>query len=327
MSHYYLLYGLAVESDLSVVGAPTARGGSDWQPQVVVRVGRPFEPLSWDAATSFFTWPEVGPNGKPSFVIHYLARRGWYRWTHCDDIVFYVHESGREVWVHWPAGESAQSVVFYLVGPILGFVLRLQDSIALHGSAVSLNGQAVAILGNSGAGKSTLAAALSKRGHGVFTDDLVLLQAHNDHFLVVPGYSRIRLWPDSAKALCGNADHLHRLVDSSVLWPDWDKRALELSVETGQFEDIPRPLTAVFILGPRTDSPPYVENLTGPQGVIELVRHIYQGYLSDIVRKAKELDVLARLADWISVKRLYLNYDFRQLGKACDLLLDELGKE
>lgn len=321
MSHYYLLYGLALESDLLIAGAPTAR--NDWQPRVVVRVGRPFEAFSWHGATTFFTWPEAGPNSRSSFIVRYLARCGWYQWTYCDDIEFFIHELGREVWVNWPSGESAQSAAFYLVGPILGFVLRLRGAIALHGSTIALNGRAVVILGDSGAGKSTLAAALMKRGCAVLTDDLAPLQLRDGHFDVIPGYSRLRLWPDSAEAICGDSRHLDRLVDRSTFWPDWDKRALELSVTSGEFEVVPKPLSTIFILGPGTDVAPRVESLSGSQSVIELVRHIYQGYLSDAARRVNELDVLTRLAGQISVKRLHLSNDIQQLDRACDLVLKE----
>lgn len=294
-----------------------------WQPRVVIKIGRPLKPCLRNIATPLFVWPELGPNGRPFFVIDYLAKYGWYRWTYCDGIEFFIHESGREVWVNWPSGESAQSAAFYLVGPILGFVLRLRGAIALHGSTIALNGRAVVILGDSGAGKSTLAAALMKRGCAVLTDDLAPLQLRDDHFDVIPGYSRLRLWPDSAEAICRGLRHLDRLVDRSTFWPDWDKRALDLSVTSGEFEVAPKPLSTIFILGPRTDVAPRVESLSGSQSVIELVRHIYQGYLSDAARRVNELDVLTQLAGQISVKRLHLSNDIHQLDSACDLVLDE----
>ena len=71
--------------------------------------------------------------------------------------------------------------------------------------------------------KSTLAAALATRGCAVISDDVVALSRIADEYVVHPGPPRIRLWPDSVRALYGSTDALPRLT------PAWDKRFLDLT--------------------------------------------------------------------------------------------------
>jgi hypothetical protein len=60
----------------------------------------------------------------------------------------------------------------------------------LHGGAVSIRGQAVAMVGHSGAGKSTLTTALTLRGHAYVADEVVAVR---DDFTVAPFHRPIGL--------------------------------------------------------------------------------------------------------------------------------------
>jgi hypothetical protein len=81
-------------------------------------------------------------------------------------------------------------------------VLQQRGRLALHASAVALDGAAVLFCGRSGAGKSTLAAALSQRGYAVVADDVAAITIgeggvpliHRDH-------RDLKLWRDAAQGL------------------------------------------------------------------------------------------------------------------------------
>ena len=69
----------------------------------------------------------------------------------------------------------------------------LNSRVVLHGSAVVIDGVAVAIIGPSGAGKSTTAAALLRRGAGLLSDDVVVIDDANGRIMALPTESHLRL--------------------------------------------------------------------------------------------------------------------------------------
>lgn len=69
----------------------------------------------------------------------------------------------------------------------------LNGRVVLHGSAVVIDGVAVATIGPSGAGKSTTAAALLRHGAGLLSDDVVVIDDANGRLMALPTESRLRL--------------------------------------------------------------------------------------------------------------------------------------
>tara|TARA_B100001175_G_scaffold316605_1_gene330976 strand:+ start:3778 stop:4641 length:864 start_codon:yes stop_codon:yes gene_type:complete len=69
-----------------------------------------------------------------------------------------------------------------LIGLPLGYALRKKGFMVMHGSSVSMNGQAVCIVGSSGLGKSTLALSLVEKGFKFLTEDLCVIKDGIIHF-------------------------------------------------------------------------------------------------------------------------------------------------
>nr|WP_243864402.1 aldolase [Paenibacillus castaneae] len=90
----------------------------------------------------------------------------------------------------------------YILGTCMGVVLMQRSIYPLHGSAVVINGNAYAIVGESGAGKSTLASAFTNRGYQLVTDDIVALTFTPSEELpiVTPSYPQQKLWQQSLDA-------------------------------------------------------------------------------------------------------------------------------
>src|SRR5262249_22183040 len=150
---------------------------------------------------------------------------------------------------------TLEDTATYLLGPVLGFILRLRGVTCLHASAVAICDQAIAILGPAGAGKSTTAASFARAGYKVLTDDIVALDERGDAFLVQPAYPRVRLWSESVNALFGTEDAL------PLLTPTWDKRYLDLQANISCFQEHPLPLAAIYLLDKRSSDPaaPFIE--------------------------------------------------------------------
>ena len=143
--------------------------------------------------------------------------------TYWDGMKFWLNPEGSAVWAKWPETSSLEDAATFLLGPVLGFLLRLRGITCLHASAVVLDGRAVAFVGDAGAGKSTTAAAFARRGHPVLSDDVVALVEREGAFHVLPAYGYLSLWADSVTMLYGPEKKLPSFSSN------WDKRMLSFA--------------------------------------------------------------------------------------------------
>ena len=164
----------------------------------------------------------VDEGGEPVLRVWQKADGEIYRFYYSDATDFFVDRGGRRVWVRWADPNTLEDIATYLLGPILGFVLRLRGIVSLHASAVVVGGAAIALAGTAGVGKSTTAAAFAQRGYQVLSDDISALHPAGDDFLVQSDCPLLRLWPESSEMLCGSRDALPRLSLT------WDKRFMDL---------------------------------------------------------------------------------------------------
>lgn len=219
-----------------------------------------------------------------------------------DGARFAVERHGHEVWADWPEDYTLEDTCTYLVGPVMGFVLRLRGTLCLHASAVAIGDRAIAVVGPPGAGKSTTAAAFACLGFPVLSDDIVALAERNGQFLVQPGYPRVNLWPDSVCKLFGSENALPRIT------PTWNKHYLPLSENGHRFAASPLPLGATYVLdGQGGDlSAPIVEEVSGEKAFMALVANTYGNYLLDQNMRRTEFDVLSRAVPVIPIRRIRL---------------------
>ena len=213
---------------------------------------------------------------------------------------FFVDRQGRAVWATWPDSLTLEDAAIYLLGPVLGLVLRLADITCLHASAVTVGDRAIAFVGPPNAGKSTTAAAFARMDHPVLTDDIVALAPNRDEIpRVLPAYPHLRLWPDSVALLYGSEEALPRLT------PTWDKRALDLTQNGYRFEQRTLPLAAIYVLAGRSpDAEPSIQELRGRECLLTLLANTYVGYLLDAAMRAQEFEALGQLVRSVPVRRV-----------------------
>jgi hypothetical protein len=229
-----------------------------------------------------------------------LPGREYFGFFYGDGARFAVGRRGHEVCADWPEDYSLEDACTYLLGPVMGFVLRLRGTVCLHASAVDVDGRAIALVGLPGAGKSTTAAAFASAGSPVLSDDIVALADQGTQFLVQPGYPRVNLWPDSVRRLFGAEDALPRIT------PTWQKRYLPLGQNGQHFALSPLPLGAIYILDSRESSltDPIIEGVPGKEAFMALVANTYVNYLLDQDMRRTEFDVLGRVVSEIPVRRV-----------------------
>ena len=140
----------------------------------------------------FYISPYRDVNGDPTVVAARLRASGAVRMSYCDGTVVVINSGASRIWVIAPAGHSTEDTAPYLLGPIMGTVLRMRGVTCLHGSAVAIDNHAIALIGASGAGKSTTAAAFARLGYSVLSDDVLALTDCASRFLLRPAYPRVR---------------------------------------------------------------------------------------------------------------------------------------
>jgi hypothetical protein len=221
---------------------------------------------------------------------------GRYRMRFADGTACLVAADGSEVAAVPGPGATRDDLAVYLSGPVMGFVLRLRGRIALHASAVAIQGEAVLFAGESGAGKSTLAALLALQGWPVITEDIAVLDLGGRRPAVLPGHPNVGLWPDMVEPLFGAADALPPLAEG------WAKRGFDL-LRAGRFSTRPLPLARVYLLADdRCASGPCVRDVPSAAAMMRLLAHVYGNLILHDRLRVAELDAVHALIASVPVR-------------------------
>jgi hypothetical protein len=242
--------------------------------------------------------------------------------TYSDGTQFWLDRKGTAIWAAWSERSSLENAVSYLLGPVLGLVLRLRGIVCLHASAVAFDDSCVAFVGSAGAGKSTTAAAFARQGYGIVSDDIVGLVERHGSFYVLPAYPHLCLWPESVDMLYGSPDALPLLVH------DWEKRQLALGENGTRFEERTLPLKAIYILGARRpDTDPSVTDVADREALLTLVANTYATNLIDRTMRGEEFDLLSRLISSVLVRAVHPSDDPGRIGDLCRLIHSDFGTQ
>jgi hypothetical protein len=267
--------------------------------------------------------PYLDQQGEPVLKAWKLMGGSFFRLRYSDGSEFVINHDGTQIWCTWPESLTIDDAAVYLLGPILGFVLRLRGTVCLHASAISIGDYAIALVGPAGSGKSTTAAALAKSGFPVMSDDVLALSDQGCTFMVQPSYPHLRLWPASVNILYGKPDALPRLVPGGS---SWDKRYLDLTEKDYRFQQNPLPLAAIYLLSERAENPtaPLIESVQAGAGLISLITNTYANHLLDPPMRAQEFKFLNRVISHIPLRRVTPHADPFYLSKLCGVILDDL---
>jgi hypothetical protein len=298
-AYNYTAYGLLLSSNQPIAGLLPS--SSIALPDVQIKLGSlPRRHSSNSELTKRYASSYPGETGEPDLQIWDVDDGEFLHAVYSDGVEFWLDRDLATLWAQWPDASSLENTLSYLVGPILGLLLRLRGIVCLHASAVSIKDRAVAFVGCEGAGKSTTAAAFARRGYPVLSDDIVALVECGREFQMLPAYPRVNLWPDSVKLLYGSSDALPQIM------PDWDKRCLKLGEAEGtKFEERPLPLGAIYVLGGAAGaSGEGVEIISQKTALMMLVENTYATNFLDAKQRAKEFEVLSRVVATVPVRKI-----------------------
>ena len=191
----------------------------------------------------------------------------------------------------WPApGVTSVTVEHLHLNQVLPLAMSRQGKLVMHGSAVDVDGQGLAFVGESGRGKSTLAASFATGGCRFLTDDGLHLEWVGDECRINPSHPSIRLWDDSQKALTSEG-----VAKAPSL--DFTAKARLLAGPEIAFCDESRPLRGVYFLGLGTAPSLTIERILPAAALIELAKNSFLLDIDEQAMLALHFDELCRLAN------------------------------
>jgi hypothetical protein len=192
---------------------------------------------------------------------------------------------------------------------------------SLHGSAVAIDGAAIAFVADSGTGKSTLAAALVAAGAYLASDDLVAAEVCADGTVLVrPGVPQLRLRDDAVghvarPALAHDVDEFRAADGKRVLTGLPAERVQRASL----------PLRAIYVLtrgSAAQASAAERERIGVTAAALALVRHAKLAPLLGGDELPVVLDRTAELARRVPIYSLRLARDITRLGEGVEQILE-----
>lgn len=318
MNFEYIAYGLFLQSDIELPGLRQAVSKTSSNRVFLTTKQKPAWVLGAASLPSevIHSIPAEPECSDPVFLVQKYGDEGFYALSYGDGAKFFVDSAGSELWGECPPPLTVEDLATYLVGPVLGFVLRRRGVTSLHASALSFTDMAVAISGPATAGKSTTAAALALRGVPALCEDITALSERQGEFYVQPGYPRVCLWPDAVGKLYGSEDALPNLT------PTWEKKFLALDGDRARFQPEPKRLGAIYLLGSRVDeeTAPRISAISPREALLDLVQNTYMNVLLTREQRAEEFELLSRLVNRVPCKKVIPHTDAARIGKLCELI-------
>jgi hypothetical protein len=185
--HRYAVHGYLVASDIALA---TAKGNTDATPDLVLCRGG-----SRPVPRAVCEGHELARLEDERQQVYYsmTRRAGQLRLRFGGTCEFDADACLTNVTHHVDPGADEGLVAVLASGTLLAVRLVLDGKLALHASAVGVNGRAVAFVGASGMGKSTLAALLCTAGGLLLTDDVLHVSDPGSSPVAWPGSAECRL--------------------------------------------------------------------------------------------------------------------------------------
>jgi hypothetical protein len=323
---YYRAFGLSLAANRQIPGLVRLSAGrapvERTDLQICFESVPPWlESILASPQTLRYVSPYRDDDGQPVLVVSLLAGGAFYRFHYTEGIDYVLSQDGSRLWIRWPETVAESDIFSYLLGPVMGFVLRVRGIVCLHASAVVINGRAVVFVGDIGAGKSTTAMAMGQLGYPIISDDIVPICEKAGVTYAHPGYPRMRLRQPSLSML----SDLNRDLPPLPKAEGEGRLHFELSSGGYQFQSDPLPIGALYLLAERNADPhaPRVGPVSPLDGIMGIVANTYVTRFLDASMRAKELQQLSQLVNQVTVRRLYPHLEGSRLAMLCKVILED----
>ncbi len=233
-----------------------------------------------------------------------------------------ISADGRRIACRPHTATSLETFNTHLLALVLSFALLKQGREHIHCTAVVVDGGVVGLLGDSGYGKSCLAAAFLQAGYPLLTDDLLVLKENGRGFLAFPGLSKIKLFPEVARALLGEGVTgipMNRLTPKLII-----------PLRPEQFFSQALPLKALFVLRPATgrsrSKKVTIRTLNQRRAFLALIENTFNAVITAPDRLKRQFALADRLTAVIPIKSLSYPRDLAVLPEVVKAIRSTLSK-
>lgn len=293
----YLAYGLRISCDRLIPGlAPV----DNQQPDIHFHFTSKPVPNPHGEGAGEAIWYESylrDGNAQPLLKIWKNSLENSFRIEYSHGLAFEVNSTLSVVNVSGAEQISDSEFSSFLLGPVLGILLRVKGMTCLHASAVALRDRSMVFAGVEGSGKSTAAAIFAKQGHAVLADDIAVLDCSDGVFSVRPGCPILNLLSDSA-------NWLHGVARASTPDIEVEKQRIVLDGSDLRFQDEGLSLGAVFILDAAPDQSEPLKRLSPQEALVGLAAETYANRMLDTEMRAAEFLALGALVKSVPVFRV-----------------------
>jgi hypothetical protein len=330
LSWFYRAYGLSLAANrqipnlLAVSSADAPRERIDlqiwfnWLPPWLMEVlGSP--------RTIRYVSRYLNDAGQPVLTVWLVGGGAYYLFRYAEGIDYILSRDGARLWIRASDAVAESDILSYLLGPVMGLVLRVRGVVCLHASAVAVNRRAVVFVGDNGAGKSTTAIAMGRLGYAVLSDDIVPICYNAGVAFAQPGYPRVRLRQRSLPMLSDLNPDLPPLPkvkgEGRLHFP--------LTTDGYQFQSDPLPIGAIYLLAARSVDAhaPRVESVSPQSGIMGLLANAYANRFLDKPMRAHEFRELGHLVNQIGVRKVYPHREPSRLAMLCKVILEDISSQ
>ncbi|MBF0407426.1 MAG: hypothetical protein HQM10_08730 [Candidatus Riflebacteria bacterium] len=209
----------------------------------------------------------------------------------------------------------------FLMGIPLMIYFNLRGIPSIHGNVISFNNQGILITGNSGAGKSTLSAGMLSAGGKFVNDDLTPLIIRNGEAATLPGFGRLKIYPQSLKALNFDVESAPRIYSEN--FPEDKRWYIPNRKSNSESSDIV-PIRAAYFLTERKTgiSEPLITRLSPGKACIMLPHHILMERVFRKYLSRKYFEELLNFATLIPFYQVVLPEDICHTEKYANDILE-----
>ena len=299
----YVVYGGRLRStlpipELRVAAASIGQESPSWHFESSTAAAPPLESAA-----------EVGQDELFENVwARFLRARDTLRLQFDDTGVFDLHDGATRIVWYKKHGCERDVARADLIGRVLPLAQHERGQLALHASAVCLEGRAIGFMAPKNYGKSSLAMSLVTAFNAkLLTDDTLIVSPSTG--VALPGVHSVRLWEQTA-------GHFQQLGASRPVLSD--KRIFE-QLPDESLEMAEAPIDALYTLvptGPDSDTTVQREALDGIAATMALIQYQKLGPLLGGPDAARVFDGAATLATRTAVYALHIARDFARLSDA-----------
>ncbi|MEP7305052.1 MAG: hypothetical protein ABJA98_06005 [Acidobacteriota bacterium] len=234
----------------------------------------------------------------------------WFHQAHLGDGSIYLRWNRHFEFVVSPDGDriagrllsttSTEAFHAYLLGQVLSYALLKRGEDPLHGTAVVVDGAAIAFLGDCGHGKSTLAAAFLGDGNRLLTDDLLVVKRDANGVTAYPGPPRIKLSPSIAEALL---EERSRGIQMNQFTPK-----LVVPLQAREVHSTAAPLKVIYLLTPQAKSAASgrvtIRSNSPRRGFFELLKNTFNAQVTEPERLERQFRLASQIVSTVPIKSL-----------------------